>query len=107
MPFTIREYDAESKFCQQVRLEALASVISPAAVAYALAATGRYAQRVRKLNLSLTVWVVIGLYFFAGSTPARVLAKLAQGVRLLYGSGDYPLPGEGALDYRRRQVGVR
>ncbi len=107
MPFTIREYDAEGKFSQQVRLEALEGVIPPAAVAYALAATGRRTPRERKLNLTLTLWVVIGLYVFAGSTPARVLAKLAQGVRLLHGAGQYRLPGEAALDYRRRQLGVR
>lgn len=72
----------------------------------ALAATGRVTRRERKLNLRLTVWVLIALYLFPACSVGRVLLKLAQGLRLLWDDGEFPLPGESALAYRREQLGV-
>jgi hypothetical protein len=81
-------------------------VISPQAIAEALDDTGRRTHRERKLNLALTVCVIVALYLFPHCSVKHVLMKLAQGVRLLWGDGDYRLPGESALSYRRDQVGV-
>ena len=107
MPYTIRDYAAEGKFSQHVSLGAVQSILPASTIVGALAASGRQTRRERKLNLVVTVWVVIGLFLFARSSVPRVLAQLAQGVRLLWGDGEYALPGASALSYRRDQLGVR
>jgi hypothetical protein len=107
MPYTIRELGSERKFSQALTVDAFMDVLPRSTIGRVLAETGRHTQRERKLNLVITVWLVIGLYLFAHCSAKRVLAKLAQGVRLLWGEGDYPLPGDSALSYRRDQVGVR
>jgi hypothetical protein len=99
--------EALGKFSQAVRLDALRQVLPAEVIAQVLQDCQRVTQRKRKLNLVLTTWVVIGLYRFARCSPQRVLAKLAQGCRLLWGDGEYPLPGDSALCYRRTQLGVR
>lgn len=81
-------------------------MIPQRAIAEALRETGRPTRRERKLNLVVTVCVIIALYLFPRCSVKRVLMKLAQGVRLLWGEGDYALPGDSALSYRRDQVGV-
>jgi hypothetical protein len=107
MAYTIREFESERKFTQVLAVDAFMSSLSNSTIRAALAETGRQTRRERKLNLVITVWVVIGLYLFAHCSVRRVLLKLAQGVRLLWGEGDYPLPGDSALAYRRDQLGVR
>src|SRR5450432_4688110 len=107
MHYTIREFESEGKFSQAVTKEVFVKALPSSVIGAVLAETGRYTQRERKLNLVLTVWVVIGLYLFARCSVQRVLLKLAQGARLLWGNGEFALAGAGALSYRRDQVGVR
>jgi hypothetical protein len=107
MRYTIREFESEGKFSQALKLEAFTSVLPESLIRAVLAETGRHTQRERKLNLVITVWVVIGLYLFARCSVKRVLLKLSQGTRLLWGDGEYRLAGDGAVSYRRDQVGVR
>lgn len=107
MRYTIREFESERKFSQAVTMGAFESLLPDSLIRAVLAETGRTTQRERKLNLVITVWVVIGLYLFARCSVKRVLLKLAQGARLLWGDGEYSLAGDGALSYRRDQVGVR
>lgn len=104
--YSIREFESECKFTRALQMDALYQVISPQAIADALSDTGRRTRRERKLNLVITVCVIVALYLFPHCSVGRVLMKLAQGVRLLWGNGEYPLPGESALSYRRDQVGV-
>lgn len=89
-----------------MQIDALYQVISRQAITEALRDTGRQTRRERKLNLVITVCVIVALYLFPHCSVKRVLIKLAQGVRLLWGDGEYALPGESALSYRRDQVGV-
>lgn len=107
MAYTIREFESEGKFTQALAMDVFMSVLPGSLISAVLAETGRQTQRERKLNLVITVWVVIGLYLFARCSVKRVLVKLAQGVRLLWGDGEYCLAGDSALSYRRDQVGVR
>ncbi len=89
-----------------MHLDALYQVIPRPHIEQALQETGRVTVRERKLNLVLTVCVIIALHLFPHCSVPRVLAKLAQAVRLLWGEGEYALPGASALSYRRDQVGV-
>ena len=89
-----------------MQVDALYQVVPQSAIAEALRETGCHTRRERKLNLIITVCVIIALYLFPRCSVKRVLMKLAQGVRLLWGEGEYILPGDSALSYRRDQVGV-
>lgn len=104
--YSIREFESESKFIHALQVDALYQVIPPEAIADAVRDAGRRTQRVRKLNLVITVCVVVALYLFPHCSVGRVLMKLAQGVRLLWGAGDYRLAGDSAIAYRRTQLGV-
>jgi hypothetical protein len=107
MSYTIREFKSEGKFTQGMTMDVFVSSLPNSLISQVLAETGRQTRRERKLNLVITVWVVIGLYLFGHGSVKRVLVKLAQGVRLLWGNGEYVLAGDSALSYRRDQVGVR
>jgi len=107
MSYTIREFESEGKFTQALTMDVFVGTLPSNLISTVLAETGRQTQRERKLNLVITVWVVIGLYLFGHCSVKRVLVKLAQGLRLLWGKGEYPLAGDSALSYRRDQVGVR
>lgn len=104
--YRIREFESESKFTQALHLDALYQVIPLPAIQQALQDTGRSTQRERKLNLVLTLCVIIALHLFPQCSVSRVLMKLAQAVRLLWAEGEYALAGASALSYRRDQVGV-
>jgi hypothetical protein len=107
MSYTIREFESEGKFTHAMTMDVFVSSLPDSLISQVLAETGRQTRRERKLNLVITVWVVIGLYLFGHGSVKRVLVKLAQGVRLLWGNGEYVLAGDSALSYRRDQVGVR
>jgi len=106
MRFQIREFVTEDRFVKALSLDALYQVIPYASIRAALRDTGRRERRERKLNLVLTVCVVIALYLYPRCSVKQVLQQLAQGVRLLWGDGEFPLAGNSAISYRRDQVGV-
>lgn len=110
MQFRLREVDPDGKFIPQLKLELLAQVFPREAVQAVLQATGAVTQRQRKLNLEMTLWLVLGMNLFAHSPMEHVLEKLAHGLRLLWPHDEERqalLPGKGAIGYRRRQLGVR
>ncbi len=106
MRFSIREFETERKFTEALQFDALYQVIPLQTMADVLRDTGRRIQRERKLNLILTLCVVVALYLFPHCSAKRVLMKLAQGIRLLWETGEYALPGDSAIAYRRTQLGV-
>jgi hypothetical protein len=106
MHYSIREFETEGKFSQALSVDALYQSVPKDAIADALQACARTTRRERKLNLVLTVCVIIALHLFPRCAVQRVLLKLAQGIRLLWQEGEYRLPGASALSYRRDQVGV-
>jgi len=59
MGYRIREIEAESNFCQELRIDMIERVLPATDIAEALAAEGIETQRVRKLDLLLTVLVIV------------------------------------------------
>lgn len=106
MGFKIREIDAECKFSQAVTVEALDRAVPAHAIATALSAHGKVTERDRKLNLPLTVWLVIALHLYPTVSIAGVLRKLVRGLRFLWVDPSLPLPTDSALAYRRAQLGA-
>lgn len=82
-------------------------VIPQASIEGALREAGVSTPRERKLNLCITIWVLIGMNLFTRMSIQHVLQRLCQGLRYLWPTADAVLPGSSALCYRRNQLGVR
>jgi hypothetical protein len=105
--YKLREIEAESKFSQELSLAAIEHIVPRAAIAEALAVEGRLNERERKLNLLITVLLVIMINIYTSDSMADVLEQMAQGLRYIWPDPDYVLPKASAITYRRYQVGAR
>lgn len=110
MRFRVRDLDPDGKFIPQLHLEVLARVFPRAAVQAVLREVGCITHRQRKLNLEVTLWLVIGMNLYAQDSLPHILDRLSHGLRLLWpadASRRELLPGKSAITYRRAQLGVR
>jgi hypothetical protein len=105
--YKLREIEAESKFSQELSLVAIEHIVPRATIAGVLAAEGRQTQRERKLNLLVTVLLVIMINIYTSDSIADVLEKMAQGLRYIWPDPDYLVPNASAITYRRYQLGAR
>ena len=80
-------------------------IVPRATIAAILAAEGRQTERERKLNLWVTVLLVIMLNIYTTCSIGDVLEKMAQGLRYIWPDPDYVVPNDSAISYRRYQVG--
>ena len=107
MPFTVRQFEQEDNFCQQVSLDAFQQVIPPTQVEAVLATYGPVGTRVRRLTPQAIVWLIIVMHVFSRSSLAHVFHHLVRGLRFLWPDPLYQLPGDAALSYRRYQLGAK
>lgn len=107
MGFSLREIPTPGKFSQELSCAALAAAVPPAAVTAALQITGVHTPRVRKLDLAAIVWLPILMSLITDVSIGRAWRKFAQGLRYIWPDPAYPLPTDGALTYRRYQLGAR
>ena len=91
MGFKLREIEAESKFCRELTLEAIERAVPVAEVQAVLAETGVCAQRERKLNMLVTVFVTIAMNIYSRASIGEVMRKIAQGLRYIWPDPDYPV----------------
>ena len=106
MGYRIREIEAESNFCQELGIDMIERVLPTTDIAEALTAEGLETQRVRKLDLSLTVLVIVCLNIYPYLSIGHVMQKLARGLRFIWPDADYEVPKDSALSYRRYQLGA-
>jgi hypothetical protein len=97
----------ESKFCQELKLEALQGVIPRETIHAVLCAYGAHAARVRKLTMVVVVWVVLAMHLYPRVAIPALLAKLGRGLRLAWPELTESYPTASALTYRRYQLGAR
>lgn len=107
MGYKLREIEAESKFSQELSLPAIEHLVPKATIAAVLTAEGRVTQRERKLNLLITVLLVIMINIYTSDSITDVLEKMAQGLRYIWPDPDYVMPNASAITHRRYQVGAR
>ena len=107
MGYRLREVDIESKFCRELTFTSLSRVIPPDVVEAALEAEGLKTQRERKLNLVVTVFLIITMNIYTQSSLGRVMRKIAQGLRYIWNNPEYAVPKDSAITYRRYQLGAR
>jgi Insertion element 4 transposase N-terminal/Transposase DDE domain len=107
MPFTVREIDPNGKFCHELRMEALQTVIPQETIERILTEQHAHATRERKLTMTLVIWVVIAMHLYARVAIGGLLAKIGHGLRLIWPGVPAALPVPSALTYRRYQLGAR
>jgi hypothetical protein len=105
--YKLRQIEAESKFSQELNLALIERIVPEGTIAAVLAAEGRQTTRERKLNLLVTVLLVIMINIYTTDSIGDVLAKIAQGLRYIWPDPDYLVPNASAISYRRYQVGAR
>ena len=66
-----------------------------------------YARRERKLNMVITVFIVIGMGLYSHLSIGKVLNQLAKGLRYIWPDPNYPVAKDSAISYRRNQLGAR
>ena len=82
-------------------------IVPRATIARVLAAEGLQTERERKLNLWVTVLLIIMINLYTTESIGAVLEKMAQGLRYIWPDPDYRVANAGAISYRRYQVGAR
>ncbi|MHB0939215.1 MAG: IS4 family transposase [Armatimonadota bacterium] len=92
--------------CQAVTIDALGRLVPRALVETLLCDLGLRTPRVRKLDLVLTVFLVIAMSLYTRESLGDVLAALVHALRLRWPT-TYRVPTPAALVYRRRQLGAR
>jgi Insertion element 4 transposase N-terminal/Transposase DDE domain len=122
MSVKIRQIELTCNPCLDIRLDALERALPQAAIDEALAETNTKTPRERKLNLAVTMWLVIAINLFTGDNIGYVLERLCRGLRTLLFLGaetsgesapesklsiPAKIPGDSALVYRRYQLGVK
>lgn len=102
----IRQRGAQSALTEVARLQAIEHVVPCRLVAEVLEAYQCKQKRVRKLYLSLIVYLLIAMNLFAHERLSLVLGRLLVTFRWL--CTDHPIQpaGDAAILYRRKQLGV-
>jgi hypothetical protein len=107
MGYKLREIVAESKFSQELTLDAIAQAVPLSEIQAALAEAAVCAQRERKLNMVMTVFVTIAMNLYARISMGAVLKQVAKGLRYIWPDPEYPVAQASAFSYRRYQLGPR
>jgi hypothetical protein len=90
-----------------LNLAVIERIVPQATITAVLVGEGQVTGRERKLNLLITVLLIIMINIYTSDSIADVLEKMAQGLRYIWPDPDYVLPKAGAITYRRYQVGAR
>ena len=107
MGFSIRAFDAESNFCSELKLEAIAHAVPPSEIEAVIEQCGVREQRQRKLNAFVTVLLMIVMNLYTHMSIGRVMRKMAQGLRYVWPEPEYEVAHDAALCYRRYQLGAQ
>lgn len=107
MRYRLREIDAENKFCQELHVEAINRVLPVQEIKAALEAENIQTSRVRKLNLLVTVLIIVGMNLYPFLSIGHVMQKMARGLRFIWPDPNYDVVKDSALSYRRYQVSPR
>lgn len=107
MGYKLRQIEAESKFSQELNLALIERIVPRETIRAVLAAAGCQTKRERKLNLLVTVLLVIMMNIYTTDPIEEVLKKIAQGLRYIWPDPDYEVANASAISYRRSQLGAR
>ncbi len=106
MPFSLRQWNADDKFCHAINLDVFSELYPLETVNQVLNECHAMEQRVRKLTMSAVVYLVIALSLYPRLSLAAVFRQLVRALRFLWPDANLVLPGKGALSSRRTQLGT-
>ena len=89
MGYKLREIAAERKFSQELQLEVLAQVLPVEQIKAVLAQEGRVEQRERKLNMVVTVLMLIVMHFYSNLSMGEAMRKASKGLRYVWPDPEY------------------
>lgn len=107
MPYSIRQLAPESSFCQELHLDVFDQILAPSVISDVLTDTNAWEQRERRLNMQVTISLIIAMGLLPTLSIPHVLQKMAHGLRYIWPDPEVKLPGASALSRRRQQLGVR
>lgn len=107
MGFRIREIEVESKFSDELTLEAIGRAVPMEEIVAVIQDEGVQEARQRKLNMVTVLLLVIAMNIYTGLSIGHVMRKIAQGVRFIWSDPSYRLPKDSAIAYRRYQLSAR
>jgi hypothetical protein len=107
MGFKIRQIETECKFSSALTVEALSQAIPHQAITQVIAQQGVGEERLRRLSMVVTIWLIIALHLYPTVAIGGVLRKLARGLRFIWPDPSIRLPSDSAIAYRRNQLGAR
>jgi hypothetical protein len=107
MGYRLREFDAESKFIDELTVEAIGRAVPMTEIKAVIEETGTQHVRERKLHMVAVVFLVIAMGIYTRLSIGDVMGKLAQGLRFIWRDPSHRLPKDSALTYRRYQLGAR
>ena len=105
--YKVREIGQERKFSQELRLEVLEGLLSVERIRAVLVREGVVERRERKLNLAVTILLLIVMHIYSNVSMGEAMRKASRGLRYVWGDGEHEVAGASALSYRRYQLGVR
>jgi hypothetical protein len=106
MYYRIRQRHAESALSEVARLQAIEQVVPCRLVAEVLQQYDCKQKRVRKLYMSLIVYLLIAMNLFAQERLALVLGRLIVTFRWVFANEPVQSASDAAILYRRKQLGV-
>lgn len=107
MRYRLRQIGEASKFSCELKVEAIGRAVPEREVEAVLETEGVTTVRERKLNMVITVMLVIMMNLYTHVSIGGVMKKLGRGLRYIWPDPDYVLPGASAIIYRRKQLGAR
>lgn len=102
----IRPTGAKSALTEAARLQAIEQFVPRSIVLDVLTQYHCKEKRVRKLWMSLIVYLLIAMNLFANERLALVLGRLVLTFRWLFADEPVESAGDAAILYRRKQLGV-
>jgi len=107
MGYRLREVAEEDKFWQELDVQAVTRIVSMEDIQEAVTAENAQATRVRKLNMLMTVLVIICMNLYSHISIGHVMQKMSRGLRLVWPDPDYDIARDSAFSYRRYQMSPR
>lgn len=105
MQVRLRMFEPGEKFTDAVKLGAIENAVPFQQIQNVVRISGVTEQRVRKLPAAVCLLLVIAMNLFPVEDLPQVLRRMVQGVRLLFGDGEYPLAGKSAISQARDRLG--
>ena len=100
MGFRIREIKVESKFSDELTLEAIGRAVPMEEIVAVIRDEGVQEARQRRLNMVTVLLLVIAMNIYTRLSIGHVMREIAQGVRFFWSDPSYRLPKDSATAYR-------